>query len=55
MPGRVCTQILEVADPHTWSDNYLCAERDYGFRWSSAGPIAGMTCTAIIESADPHT
>jgi Trypsin len=55
MPGRVCTQILEVADPHTWSDNYLCADRDYGFRWSSAGPISGMACTAIIESADPHT
>ena len=55
MPGRVCTQILEVADPHTWSDNYLCADRDYGFRWSSAGPISGMACTAIIELADPHT
>jgi len=55
IPGRVCTQILEVADPHTWSDNYLCADKDYGFRWSSAGPISGMTCTAISEAADPHT
>lgn len=24
LPGLVCTQIVEPADPHTWGDNYLC-------------------------------
>ena len=27
VPGMECVQILEVADPHTWSDNYLCFSR----------------------------
>jgi hypothetical protein len=53
--GKYCTQISESADPHTWNDNYLCADVSYGFRWSSAGPISGMRCTQISESADPHT
>lgn len=38
--NRQCLQILERADPHTWSDNFLCwTRRQYnpGFRWSSAG------------------
>jgi hypothetical protein len=55
IPGMMCTQILETADPDTWSDNYFCAARDLGLRWSSAGPIAGMRCTQIVETADPHT
>ena len=53
--GMVCTQVRESADPHTWDDNYFCAESDLGMRWSSAGPIAGMLCTQIREPADPHT
>jgi hypothetical protein len=53
--GMVCTQIIEGASPpeHTWRDNYLCAERDLGFRWSSSGPIPGMKCTQISEGAEP--
>ena len=52
-----CTQINEPSDPHTWQDNFLCARRDFGIRWSYAGPIAGMQCTQIIEPAEParHT
>jgi hypothetical protein len=53
--GMVCTQTLEPADPHTWSDNYFCANQDIGMRWSYAGPIRGMECTQILETADPHT
>ena len=56
--GYRCTQIIEVADPHTWGDNYFCWEEsstDPEIRWSSAGAIAGMRCTQIIEEADPHT
>ncbi|XP_037037432.1 uncharacterized protein LOC119075146 [Bradysia coprophila] len=53
--GKFCTQMLEVADPHTWHDNYICFNKEYGVRWSSAGQIAGMTCTQIVEVADPHT
>jgi cytochrome c peroxidase len=53
-PGLVCTQISESADPAgTWDDNFLCANRDIGLRWSSAGPIANMRCTQINEPAEP--
>lgn len=57
LPGLVCTQILEAADPDTWNDNYLCANGDFGIRWNSAGPLAGMRCTQIFEQAEPpeHT
>ena len=51
----VCTHIHEGSDPHGWNDNYLCAPRDLGLRYSSAGPIAGMNCTQLVEGADPHT
>ena len=53
--GKHCTQLIESADPHTWSDNYLCADVNYGFLWSSAGPISGMRCTQFQEPSDPHT
>lgn len=53
--NRVCTQITEPADPHTWGDNFFCADSNYGIAWSSNGPIANMRCTQIIESADPHS
>jgi len=55
IPGMHCVQILEVADPHTWDDNYLCSEIDYGFVWSSAGPVSGMNCIQFNEPADPYT
>lgn len=55
IPGLICTQIVEIADPHTWTDNYLCSSRQLNLRWSSAGPISGMRCTQIHEAADPHT
>ncbi len=29
-------------------------KRDFHFKFSSAGPIAGMTCTQITEPSDPH-
>lgn len=53
----------EPADARTrrirdaWSDNHLCTNRDFGLRWSFAGPIAGMVCTNIDEPAAPaeHT
>ena len=53
--GLQCTQIIEPSDPHTWDDNYLCANTDLGMKWGSAGPFGGMTCTQIIEPNDPHT
>ncbi|MFT3836582.1 MAG: M57 family metalloprotease [Myxococcaceae bacterium] len=55
VPGKVCTQIREDADPHTWQDNYFCSDTDVGMRWSSAGPIPNMRCTQILETADPDT
>jgi hypothetical protein len=48
-----CTQINEPTDPHSWSDNYLCSERNLGIKWSSSGPISGMTCINVTEGADP--
>ncbi|MDX9913408.1 MAG: CARDB domain-containing protein, partial [Candidatus Moranbacteria bacterium] len=53
--NRTCTQITEPADPHTWGDNFFCADSNYGVAWSSNGPIANMRCTQVIESADPHS
>jgi hypothetical protein len=52
--GRVCVQWNEEADPHTWTDNYLCSTADYGIRWSNSGPIGGMRCTQIHEGAEPE-
>ncbi|EKE11233.1 MAG: hypothetical protein ACD_15C00114G0012 [uncultured bacterium] len=53
--GRVCTQISEPADSYSWTDNFFCADSNYGIVWSSNGPIANMRCTQVIESADPHS
>merc|ERR1719494_189905 len=56
--GKVCTQILEPADPHTWSDNYFCwtqgGRKNLKISWSNSGSIPGMRCTQIHEGADPH-
>jgi|GEM_PF-4803730 hypothetical protein len=53
--NRTCTQITEPADPHTWTDNFFCADSNYEIAWSSNGPIANMRCTQIVESADPNS
>ena len=46
--GKTCVQWLEGSDPHTWRDNYLCTDVDFGFRWSFQGPIGGMRCTQTV-------
>ncbi len=53
IPGKVCVQMSEPGDPHTWNDNYICSDSSYGLAWSYLGPISGMRCTRIVESADP--
>lgn len=52
--GQTCVQLNEPSDAHTWGDNFLCTAANYGFRWSNAGPIAGMTCTNTAESAEAN-
>ena len=55
--GMYCIQIIESADPHTWSDNFLCFPKStpLNLQWSSAGPISGKACIRWHEAADPHT
>jgi hypothetical protein len=53
--GMTCVQWTETADPHTWSDNYLCSDSNLAMKWNSAGAISGMQCTQIKETADPNT
>lgn len=53
--GKHCVRILETVDPHTWGDNFLCFNQDYGVVWSSSGTIAGKKCTQLLEPSDPHT
>lgn len=48
-----CTRIYEDADPDTWSDNYLCGDKDYGLRWSQNGALDGMSCTLVNEPSEP--
>jgi hypothetical protein len=48
-----CVLMNEPADPAPWGDNYLCSAKDFGLKWSSAGPIEGMRCTQIQEPAEP--
>ena len=50
-----CVNVNEPADPDAWGDNYLCSRRDYGLRFSYAGPIAGMHCVNMNEPEDPDT
>lgn len=49
--GQFCTQIEEIADPNTWSDNYICAPQDYGLQFRSNGTIPGMTCMNMPQPA----
>ncbi|XP_063693348.1 uncharacterized protein LOC134825137 [Bolinopsis microptera] len=55
--GQKCVQITEAADPHTWTDNYICLPLDtpYDFKWSSAGPLKDLECIQWLEPADPDT
>jgi hypothetical protein len=53
--GKHCIQTLETSDPNTWSDNYLCTDKDYGFVWKSDGPVSGMKNIQWLEAADPHS
>jgi hypothetical protein len=53
IPGMTCVRIHEDADPHAWSDNFLCSNENLGLRWSQAGAISGMSCTRVHEDADP--
>ncbi len=50
---KYCVAVNEPADPAPWKNNYLCSAQDFGMKWSSAGPIAGMRCTQITEPAEP--
>jgi len=53
IPGRYCTQFDEEADyAHTWGDNFLCAQRDIGLKFSNVGPIEGKKCISINEPSD---
>lgn len=52
--GQTCVNISEPSDPHTWNDNFFCSSRDFGMRWSHAGPIAGMDCANVAESAESN-
>jgi hypothetical protein len=49
-----CVQITEPDenDPASWVSNWICTDQDYGFQWSSGGPIAGMVCTQFYEPSD---
>jgi hypothetical protein len=53
--GMNCTKWEEPSDPHNWYDNYLCAVRDLGFKWSYRGPIQGrgLKCIQVNEPSDP--
>ncbi|MGI9480090.1 MAG: hypothetical protein ACR2PI_25540 [Hyphomicrobiaceae bacterium] len=54
--GMHCVQWDEPNDPHMWFDNYLCSERDVGFKWSHRGPILGrgLKCIQVREKSDPN-
>jgi len=56
LSGMHCVQWNEPSDPHQWDDNYLCSERDVGFKWSHRGPILGrgLKCIQVREKSDPH-
>ena len=52
--GQHCVLIEEPADiVGTWTDNFLCTQRDFGLRWSYVGAIPGMVCTSFNEPSDP--
>ncbi len=52
--GMTCTQVREPAKSasYGWNNNYFCASRDLGIRYSDAGPIPGMRCTGLSKPDD---
>jgi len=53
--GKSCTSLDEPSDPEgTWSDNYICANQDLGWVFSSAGEPEGLRCTKIVEDSEPE-
>lgn len=40
-------------DPNTWSDNYLCFDKDFSPTFSP-NAVAGKSCTKIVEISDTH-
>lgn len=52
--GQTCVNVNEPSDPDTWNDNFVCTAQSWGFKWSNAGPLAGMTCTNTPEGAEPN-
>lgn len=56
LAGKYCVQWSEPADPHTWDDNYLCTDNDYGFTWKYGLPLdPKLICVLIDEPDDPDT
>ena len=57
--GMRCTRILELSDPNSWRDNYLCVPTDSPifFSWSMAGSLPGKDCIQWTEPDQPasHT
>jgi hypothetical protein len=47
--GKYCTQIKEPGMPaqYGWDNNYFCATRDVGMRWSYNKPLARMDCINV--------
>ncbi|MGV3622932.1 MAG: M15 family metallopeptidase [Archangium sp.] len=52
--GLACVNVDEPSDPNTWNDNFFCSARDFGMRWSYAGPIAGWDCANVHESSEAN-
>ena len=50
-----CIQMTESAASAawTWTDNWLCANKDIGWAYSQAGPPANRYCARVIEYAAP--
>ena len=56
--GKSCTPLNEASDEAgTWYDNYICANQDLGWAFSSSGDVDSLRCTQIYEDAEPpeHT
>jgi hypothetical protein len=53
-PPAFCIQINEPSDPDTWTDNYLCTQRDFGLEWSFAGKDPALPfCLSMNEPSEP--
>lgn len=57
--GWSCVHWNEPADPHSWSDNHLCATRITrfsagDFTFSERDPVPEMHCVSVDEPSDPN-